>query len=61
MERLLPPSDHLSRKGEAVSAAARALRSLAQLCRDEEWPAGRPGQFFDPASGVDRVTDDGEF
>ena len=60
MERLLQPPDHLSRKRVAVSAAARAFRRLEQLRRDEKRPAGRLGQLFDPVSGVDRVTDDGE-
>ena len=57
----LPTSDRLSRKRVVVSAWARDLRRLEQLRRDEKRPAGRLGQFFDPVSGVDRVTDDCEF
>src|ERR1700730_11676213 len=60
-QRLLPTSDRLHRKRVAVASWEKALRRLQQLRRDQQRPAGRLGQFFDPVSGVDGIADNCEF
>src|ERR1700730_3469606 len=60
-QRLLPTSDRLGRKRVAVASWEKALRRLQQLRRDQQRPAGRLGQFFDPVSGVDGIADNCEF